>query len=285
MHLSTTSDTWICGDQNVDLTTTTQVMGVLNVTPDSFSDGGCYFSPENAVEQSLRMEDAGASILDIGGESTRPGANAVLVEEELSRIIPVIECLAGRTSALLSVDTRKATVAGAATDVGAVIINDVSACTYDPDMAECARRAGAGVVLMHMRGKPETMQNDPYYRDVVGEVTSYLAERLRFCVARGLDEERLVIDPGIGFGKTTDHNLMLLQGLPTMNSLGRPLVVGLSRKQFLGELVGRPVEDRLAAGLGAHCFAVLQGAKILRVHDVKETCDAVHIVDILRNRV
>jgi dihydropteroate synthase len=262
----------------------TRIMGVLNVTPDSFSDGGAYRSRNDAVARALQMVEEGADMIDVGGESTRPGAEAVTVEEEIARTIPLLEVLREKTDVALSIDTTKSEVASRALAAGADIVNDVSALTFDPDMIGVVASTGAGVVLMHMRGDPRTMQVNPAYDQVVSEVAAYVRERVAACVAAGIEPDRLAVDPGIGFGKTVDHNLALLRGLPVLAALGRPLLIGLSRKSFLGALTGRGVDDRLAAGLGAQAFAVMSGAHLLRVHDVKETCDAVRIVDILRDR-
>lgn len=255
-------------------------MGILNVTPDSFSDGGRYTSVGPAVERARQMLRDGADILDVGGESTRPGALPVSVEEELHRVIPVIEAVRGESDVLISVDTRKAAVAKEALHRGARIINDVTALTSDPDMAGVARQQGAGVVLMHMLGEPQTMQADPRYRDVVAEVGGYLQGRLGALEAAGLNPETLAIDPGIGFGKTVQHNVDLLVHLDRLCALGRPVVVGASRKSFLGKITGREVADRLPASLGAAAYAIARGARVIRVHDVKESCDVARLMAI-----
>jgi len=273
---------WKCRDRTVELGVDTLVMGILNVTPDSFSDGGRFSRADQAVEQALRMVEAGASIIDIGGESTRPGAAPVSTEEELARVIPVIRALAGRIDRLISVDTRKAAVAEQALGLGAHIINDVSALTHDPAMAAVAQKFGAGIVLMHMKGEPGTMQKDPRYEQVVTDVVEFLASRIRDLVARGLARETMAVDPGIGFGKTLEHNLELIARLEKLAELGRPIVMGLSRKSFLGKITGREVHDRLAGSLAAAAYAVTRGANIIRVHDVKESCDVVRVVDMLR---
>jgi dihydropteroate synthase len=252
-------------------------MAIVNVTPDSFSDGGRFASPAAAVEHALRLAESGADILDIGGESTRPGAQPVEAGEEMRRVLPVIEGLAGRTAVAVSVDTTKAVVARAALRAGAHIVNDVSACTADPEMAAVVREAGAGVVLMHMRGNPRTMQADPRYDDVVAEVREYLARRIGDLAEAGVPVGAIAVDPGIGFGKTTAHNLALLAGLDVLTALGRPVVVGHSRKRFIGELTGRPADERLAGSLAAAAAAVLKGAHVLRVHDVAQTRDAARV--------
>ena len=271
---------WRCGDRQVDFSGRARVMGILNVTPDSFSDGGRYTAVEAAVEYALQMLQDGADILDVGGESTRPGAMPVPVEEELRRVVPVIEAVRRERDVLISVDTRKAAVAREALRCGARIINDVTALTGDSEMAEVARRHGAGVVLMHMLGEPQTMQASPRYDDVVDEVGAYLGRRIQDLVAAGLDPETLAIDPGIGFGKTVEHNVSLLVHLDRLCVLGRPVVVGLSRKSFLGKITGRELGDRLSASLGGAAYAILRGAQVIRVHDVKESCDVARLMAI-----
>ncbi len=272
---------WTCRRRDTDCGARTQVMGILNVTPDSFSDGGHFLDPAQAVARGLQMAEQGADIIDVGGESTRPGSSPVSAAEELERTVPIIRALRRKTEVLISVDTRKAAVAAAALDAGADILNDVSALS-DPGMAEAAAQAGAGVILMHMRGTPETMQENPLYGDVAAEVRSALEERMAFAVARGLRPEQLVLDPGIGFGKTTEHNLALLNGIPLLAAAGRPVLIGASRKRFIGQLLDREPQERLAGSLAVAVFAVLRGAHLLRVHDVKESCDALKLVDTLR---
>ena len=264
----------------------TYIMGVLNVTPDSFSDGGRFRAADAAIEHGLAMARDGADIIDVGGESTRPGADAVLLEDELARVVPVIEALGreltGAEAPLISVDTRKAAVAERALVAGASIVNDVSALTADPGMPEVARRSRAGVVLMHMRGEPETMQREPRYENAVAEVSAYLVDRLTALGAQGLDPETLAVDPGIGFGKSLEHNLQLLARLDTLAQAGRPVVVGLSRKSFLGGLTGRGAGDRLAGSLAGLVFVAMQGAHVVRVHDVRESVDAARVVAALK---
>ena len=259
-------------------------MGILNVTPDSFSDGGRYADSDSALRHALRMAEEGADIIDVGGESTRPGALPVPPTEERDRVIPVISKLRAAWGGLISVDTRNAEVAHAALDAGADIINDVSAMTHDAAMIETARLFGAGVVLMHMRGEPRTMQDQPEYGDVVGAVRDHLAARLEAARRAGLDPATLCIDPGIGFGKTLEQNVALLAGLPALAALGAPVLVGVSRKSMLGAITGRGVQERAAAGLGAGLFALMRGAHLLRVHDVKETCDAVAVAAMLMRK-
>jgi len=249
-------------------------MGVVNVTPDSFSDGGLYLDPEAAIAHGLELAEAGAEILDVGGESTRPGADPVGEEEELRRVVPVIRGLRGSR---ISVDTSKAAVAAAALDAGAEIVNDVTALRGDPDMAPLCAERGATVVLMHMLGEPRTMQEDPRYEDVVAEVKAFLAERLQAAVAAGIDEERVWLDPGIGFGKTGAHNMELLRRLGDLRELGRPLVVGTSRKSFIGKVDGSPADQRLGGTIASSVLAAAEGADVLRVHDVAEVRQALTV--------
>lgn len=253
-------------------------MGVVNVTPDSFSDGGLYLDAEAAIEHGRELAEQGAEILDVGGESTRPGAEAVTTEEELRRVEPVVAGLAG-ADAQVSVDTSKAAVAAAALDAGAAIVNDVTALRGDPEMAGLCAERGAGVVLMHMRGDPRTMQDEPRYEDVVDEVKGFLAERVEAAVAAGIAAERIWLDPGIGFGKTAVHNLELLRRLGELGELGRPLVVGTSRKSFIGRADGSPVDDRLGGTIASSVLAAAEGAEVLRVHDVAEVHQALVLAD------
>ena len=254
------------------------VMGILNVTPDSFSDGGEFYGTEKAVARAGEMLDQGADIIDVGGESTRPGSAYVDEEEELRRVMPVVEAVA--SDAVVSIDTRKSAVARKALGVGAAIVNDVSAGREDPEVAGVAAEFGAAMVLMHMLGTPADMQTDPQYDDVVGEVRDFLAEYAE----RALDEgvKSVVVDPGIGFGKTLEHNLELLRNIPAIADLGYPVLVGHSRKSFIEKLLGLPVEERLAPSLAVAVEAARRGASILRVHDVKETVEAFAMVGALR---
>ena len=276
---------WSCKGHEFTIGGEALIMGVLNVTPDSFSDGGKHTSVKAAVSHGLRMIDEGAVIVDVGGESTRPGAVDVPLDEELHRTIPVVRALAQETGVAISIDTRKAKVARKAILAGASIINDVSALSHDPSMADFARDAGAGIVLMHMRDRPRTMQDNPVYEEVVNDVMSYLDQRICAATEAGVSEDAIAVDPGIGFGKTVEHNLALLAGIPALASLGRPVLVGLSRKSFLGRLTDRTTDDRLAAGIAAHTYAILRGAHILRVHDIRETRDAVTVVHALMKQV
>ena len=253
------------------------VMGVLNVTPDSFSDGGEFLDPAAAVARAEHMAAAGADLVDVGGESTRPGAEPVGADEELRRVMPVIEQLGQRGTVPLSIDTSKAVVARAATDAGAVLVNDVTALRGDAGMAAVVAESGAEVCLMHMLGEPRTMQDDPRYEDVVSEVKAFLEERLEFAVAHGIPEERVWLDPGIGFGKTLEHNLALLRRLGEIAAVGRPVIVGVSRKRFIGGLTGRAEPDRVAGGIAANVLAFQRGAHMFRVHDVAETRDALAV--------
>lgn len=245
------------------------MMGVVNVTPDSFSDGGRYLDPDAAVAHALRLVEEGADLLDIGAESTRPGADPVEEAEERRRAIPVVAAVAKAVRVPISIDTSKASVAQAALDAGAVLVNDVTALRGDPAMVEVIVRMGAGIVLMHMSGTPRTMQQQPSYEDVVGEVSVFFEERIRFALSRGLVQTQIVLDPGIGFGKLLEHNLTLLAQLDRFAGLGCPLLVGVSRKAFLGQLVDRPVQERQWATAAAVAMAVERGAGILRVHDVR----------------
>ncbi len=253
-------------------------MGVVNVTPDSFSDGGLYLDPAAAIAHGRELAEQGAEILDVGGESTRPGAEEVSETEELRRIVPVIEGLNG-IGAAISVDTSKLAVAEAALDAGASIVNDVTAMRHDPELgALCAERE-AGLVLMHMLGDPRSMQENPVYADVVDEVKAFLAERLETAVAAGVDEERIWLDPGIGFGKTLEHNLELLRRLGELRELGRPIVIGTSRKSFIGKIDGSDAGDRIGGTIASSVLAAADGADVLRVHDVAEVRQAITVAD------
>lgn len=251
--------------------------GILNVTPDSFSDGGQYLEPGQAVERALRLVEQGARIIDIGGESTRPGSKEVPAEEELARIIPVIKKLRPQTAALISIDTRKSLVARAALDEGADLINDISALGHDPEMATVAAAAGVPVILMHMLGSPETMQLNPQYDDLLGEIRAFFLERISRAEAAGIAPDRLVLDPGLGFGKTLEHNLTLINRLDYFLDLGKPVMVGPSRKSFIGFILEVPVDQRLEGTLAAAIISWLRGAAIIRVHDVLETKKALQV--------
>ena len=250
-------------------------MGVVNVTPDSFSDGGRYLDARAAIAHGEQLAAEGAAILDVGGESTRPGADPVTEQEELRRVVPVVEGLTG--VARVSIDTSKAVVAAAALDAGADYVNDVTAFRGDPELAGLVADRGVDCCLMHMLGTPRTMQQDPRYDDVVSEVKAFLEARLAYAVGEGVAEERVMLDPGIGFGKTVEHNLELIRRLDEIVALGRPVVFGVSRKSFLGKLTGRAVGERAVATAAANVLALERGASIFRVHDVPETVDALTV--------
>jgi dihydropteroate synthase len=254
------------------------VMGVVNITPDSFSDGGEHLAGDAARRTIDRMSHDGAVILDLGAESTRPGAERVEADEQLRRLAPVFADLRRRPpGAALSIDTTRAAVAAAAIDAGAVLVNDVSAGRDDPEIFDLVAEREVAVCVMHMRGQPRDMQDDPRYTDVVGEVVAFLEERIAAAVAAGVPESRILVDPGVGFGKTLAHNLALVSGLDRIRQLGRPVVIGLSRKGMVGLLTGRPIEGRLAGSLGGALAAVARGADVIRAHDVGETVDALRV--------
>jgi dihydropteroate synthase len=267
----------------IDLFRRTAIMGILNITPDSFYDGGRREEVNQAITDGVAMVEAGADIIDVGGESTRPGSRPVSDEEELARITPVLRGLRREVKVPISIDTCKATVARAALEAGADIVNDISALRFDAGMISVVAREQVPVVLMHMQGTPRTMQAEPRYNDVVGEVRDFLAARLSEATAGGVARDAVIVDPGIGFGKTLDHNLALLRGLPALAALGQPLLVGASRKTFIGTILGVGPNERLEGSLAAAVAAVLGGANILRVHDVKETVRAARIADALRH--
>lgn len=269
-----------CGCFQLDLSKP-RVMGIVNVTPDSFSDGGKFNTTEKAIAHALQLVEEGADILDIGGESTRPGATPVPLDEELKRVIPVIEGLRD-VGVPLSIDTYKPQVMHAAIAAGADIVNDVCALR-EPQALEIVAASQAGVCLMHMQGRPQTMQADPQYDDVVCEVRDFLKDRLNAAQQAGIDPSRIVLDPGFGFGKRTAHNLTLLNHLNDIQALGLPLLIGLSRKSVLGQVVGSSVDERIHAGIAASVVSVMKGANIVRVHDVKPTIDALKIVQAVMN--
>lgn len=279
--------TYRFGPVTYQLGSRTHIMGVLNVTPDSFSDGGKYYEPGAAVDRALQMIEEGADFIDVGGESTRPkgaaygeGAQPVGVEEELRRVLPVIKALVAQTSVPISIDTYKAAVAAQALEAGACIINDISGFMFDEAMPGVAAQAGASVVLMHIQGTPQTMQTNPHYANVVNEVSLYLKRAAAKAERAGV--KQVIVDPGIGFGKTLAHNLSLISHADRLASLGYPVLVGASRKSFVGEILGLPVTDRREGSLAAAVAAVLRGVHILRVHDVRETKRAVMVADALR---
>lgn len=260
----------------------TLIMGILNVTPDSFSDGGRFIEPEEAVAQGLRMVEEGADWIDVGGESTRPWAEPVSADEELRRVMPVVQALAKKGVAI-SIDTMKASVARAALESGAEIVNDVSAMSADAAMAGVCREFNAAVILMHMRGTPKTMQYDAEYDDIMGAVFANLAERVEFALRRGIGGDKIIVDPGIGFGKSVDGSLALLKNLGELRSLGLPILVGASRKSFIGKVTGQDAGGRLLGTVAAHTAAILNGAEILRVHDVAGAVMAARVTDAIRN--
>lgn len=274
----------VLGERVFDCRQRPYVMGILNVTPDSFSDGGLYLQPEQALKHAETMLAAGADIIDVGGQSSRPGAVPVPAEVEYARAVPVIREIVQRYGALVSVDTYRASVAAAALDAGAVLVNDISALRFDAQMAPLIARRGASVVLMHMQGIPQTMQQAPTYRHVLDDVYSFLAERLHCALQYGIARQRIVLDPGFGFGKTVQHNLDLLHGLEHFGALGQPLLVGTSRKSFLGRLLQRQVWDRLEGTLATVLYAVLRGAALVRVHDVAPVVQTVRLLAALEGR-
>ena len=278
-------DEWHLRDRVLYPGRTALVMGIVNFTPDSFSDGGRFAATEAAVAHGLELARQGADLLDVGGESTRPGAAPLDLEEELRRVVPVVRELATRTDVPLSIDTYKAETARQALEAGAHVVNDVSALRGDPEMAEVVRSFDAGLVLMHMQGSPPTMQQNPVYDDVTADVATFLEARLQAAADVGIAGTRVVLDPGVGFGKTAEHNLELLARLVELQRLGRPVCLGASRKGFLGKLLDRPVTERLAGSLAAVCFALAHGAaQIFRVHDAAETRDAVRLFQALKER-
>ncbi len=256
-------------------------MGILNVTPDSFSDGGCYLGVQRAVVHAKSMVAEGATLIDIGGESSRPGASPVSIDEELGRVIPVIRAIIDVVDVLISVDTYKAAVARQALAAGAHLVNDITALRGDPTMASVVAEMEAGLILMHMKGTPRTMQKAPRYDDVVGEVCASLQESIETAEAEGVAAERIIIDPGIGFGKTTEHNIELLKRLTEFRSLNKPLLIGTSRKSFIGNVLGLPVTERVEGTAATVCWAIAQGADIVRVHDVKANVRAAQMTDAL----
>jgi len=264
-----------------------KIMGIVNVTPDSFSDGGLFLDPERAIEHARRLAREGADVVDVGGESTRPGARGVSAAEELERVGPVLEGLRDGGDSLgasISIDTSKVAVAEAALEAGAEIVNDVTALRSEPELAALCASRGCGVVLMHMQGTPRTMQENPVYDDVVDDVRAFLAERLEFATSQGVDEGRIWVDPGIGFGKTVDHNLELLQRIGELRDLGRPIVVGASRKSFIGRITNRDPDERLGGTIAADVIALRGGAEVFRVHEVAEARQALDVAEAILGR-
>ncbi len=265
----------------LDLSSRTHLMGVLNVTPDSFSDGGKFFQVERAVKQGIRMAEEGADIIDVGGESTRPESDPVTIEEELSRVIPVIEALSKEIDAPISIDTYKSRVAKKALDAGAEMINEISALRFDPQMKEVAAEYQVPIVLMHIKGTPKNMQKNPYYDDVIDEIIKYLKESIQLAKDAGIQEENIIVDPGIGFGKRLEDNLNILKNLKKFSILDCPILVGPSRKSFIGKILTLPVEERLEGSLAALAVSIMNGANIVRVHDVKESKRVACLVDTI----
>ena len=259
----------------------TRVMGILNVTPDSFADGGRHVEPAAAVDAAARMADEGADLIDVGGESTRPGAEPVASDEEIARVVPVIEAIRARSTVRLSIDTSKAEVARRALDAGADVVNDVSALG-DPDMLGLLRERRVPAVLMHMRGTPRTMQADTRYRDVVGEVAAFLGNAVERTTEAGIPEGKILVDPGLGFGKSAEGNLSILRRLAVLARIGRPILIGASRKSFVGSVLGLPVDERLEASLAVAALAAAHGAHVIRAHDVRATVRVVRMVDAVR---
>ncbi|MBN1593392.1 MAG: dihydropteroate synthase [Candidatus Coatesbacteria bacterium] len=272
---------FVAREKHVDLTSRTAIMGVLNVTPDSFSDGGKFFDQKSAVDRAVQMQEQGADIIDIGAESTRPGAEPVTAEEELARLLPVIGALKGTLHAMISVDTYKSEVAEAVLDAGADIINDISGLRFDRRIARLVAERKAGIVLMHIQGTPRNMQNSPFYRDLIGEVYASLAGSLDIAVDAGVDTASIAVDPGIGFGKTCEHNLRLINSLRTFSGLGVPVLLGTSRKSFIGQILGKGVEQRVMGSAASVAIGIMRGAKIVRVHDVAHIKDVCNIADAI----
>lgn len=265
----------------LDLSSRTHVMGILNITPDSFSDGGKFFTVDQAIAQGIRMADEGADIIDIGAESTRPGSEPIPTDEELNRLLPVLEQLLKKIKIPISVDTYKSTVAEAALDVGAHIINDISGLRFDPLMKNVVARYQTPVIIMHIKGEPKNMQIAPYYDDVMGEISGYLEESIRRAVTAGIRKENIIIDPGIGFGKRLEDNFEIIRRLSELKRLGCPILVGPSRKSFLGKVLNLPPSERLEGTITAVAVAIQNGADIVRVHDVKSISRVCQIADFL----
>jgi dihydropteroate synthase len=268
------------GSLDYDLSSRTFLMGILNVTPDSFSDGGKYIDSSKAVDYALRMVDEGADFIDVGGESTRPGSGSVSIEEEINRVIPVIEQLSKVTNVPISIDTTKSVVAEKALQSGAVIVNDISSYHFDPRMPEVISKYKASVVLMHTKDKPKTMQQNPEYTDLIPEIKSYLSEAIKISIENGI--EQIIVDPGIGFGKKLEHNIEIFKRLKELQEFGYPVLVGPSRKSFIGTLLDLPITERLEGTAGAVAVSIMNGANIIRVHDIKEMKRVAKIVDALK---
>ena len=277
---------WKVRGQSLDLTHRALLMGIVNVTPDSFSDGGSFLDPLAACKQGLKLVEEGADILDIGGESTRPGSHSVPLEEEIQRVIPVIEKLRRETKALISIDTNKAPVAQAAMDAGADIINDITGLRGDANMTSVVSQSGAGVIIMHMKGTPRTMQDAPAYQDIMSEIGDFFRQSVALALSSGIDPMSIALDPGIGFGKTPEHNRQLLVGIGSFTKTGHPILVGTSRKSFLGWLAGSTaMDDRFWPGVATTSLCRERGARIFRVHDVKPHHDALRMTEAILNHV
>lgn len=270
-----------CGNKTFDLSSRTHIMGILNVTPDSFSDGGKFDDPKKAIERGLQMAEEGADIIDIGAESTRPGAEPLPAEDELNRIIPVLEGLRHRIDTPISIDTYKSTVAEAALKAGAHLINDISGLRFDPRMKEIVAQYRIPVVMMHIKGEPRNMQQNPHYDDVIGEIHDYFAEGIRSAAAAGIDRNKIIIYPGIGFGKRLQDNYEIIRRLSEFQDLGCPILIGPSRKSFIGSVLSLPPDQRLEGTLAAVAIGIQNGAHLVRVHDVKEVRRTCRIADIL----
>ncbi|OGC77717.1 MAG: dihydropteroate synthase [candidate division Zixibacteria bacterium RBG_16_40_9] len=264
-----------------NLSERTHIMGVLNVTPDSFSDGGKFFGLEKAVIQGLKMVEEGADIIDIGAESTRPSSRPVSLEEEEKRALPVLEALAKKITVPISIDTYKSQIARKALEAGAEMINDISGLKFDPEMIKVASGSNVPVIIMHIKGTPQNMQENPYYENVIREIKDYFEERINAATSSGMAEENIILDPGIGFGKRFEDNLTILKNLKEFKKLAKPLLVGLSRKSFIGKILDLPVDERSEGSLGALALSIIQGANIVRVHDVKESVRVARVVDAI----
>lgn len=269
-------------NKTLDFSQRAYIMGVLNLTPDSFFDGRRFLEPEAAVQHAFRMEAEGADIIDLGGESTRPGAQAVPLKEEFRRVLPVLKRLSGRLKVPISIDTYKSEVAERCIQCGAEMVNDISGLYFDPRMKEVVARHQVPVIVMHMKGTPRDMQKDPQYRDLIGEILSFFRESISRADAAGVPADKIIIDPGIGFGKSFAHNLDILKGLESFKVLGKPIMVGVSRKSFLGKILDLPVDERLEGSIAAALYAVLRGANIVRVHDVAATVRALRTVEAIQ---
>jgi dihydropteroate synthase len=270
-----------CGNKKLDLSSRTHIMGILNVTPDSFSDGGEFYQPEQAIERGIQMAEEGADIIDIGAESTRPGAEPISTEEELQRLVPVLEGLLKKVDVPISIDTYKSSIAEMALKAGAHIINDISGLRFDPQMKDIVAKYRVPVVIMHIKGDPRNMQQNPYYDDLIGEIYGYFDESIRIAEGAGIKRENIIIDPGIGFGKRLMDNYEILRRLYEFQGLGCPILIGPSRKSFIGKVLDLPPDQRLEGTIAAVAIGIQNGAHIVRVHDVKEISRACRIIDLL----